>query len=157
MVFILIALGKRNAMFLFITRSTFLLEGKLNMHGKFSIIQNWSVEIMHKFEYLSKLKETPKGFCKTIQNLEKWWTYNNNSVAFQWVWEKVCHNKKVFSLATSNVLSCFVPAWSFSLCVLTEAWNYYLLVINLLRFHCCGLICRFWLTADCLSHYEVRV
>lgn len=50
----------------FITEITFLLVKKLDKHGKFSIIQNWSVEIMHKFEYLSKLKETPKAFRKII-------------------------------------------------------------------------------------------
>jgi len=46
-----------------------------------------------------------------------------------------------------------------SLCVLTEDWNYYLLVINLLRFHCCGLICRSWLTSLAVYHtrYEVHM
>jgi hypothetical protein len=63
---------KRKATSFFITKSTFLLVGKLNKHGKFSIIQNRNVEIKHKFEYLSELKETPKAFCKTVQNLETW-------------------------------------------------------------------------------------
>lgn len=73
-------------------------------------------------------------------------------MAFKQVWERLCHNKrKVFSPSTSNVLPCAVPAWRWSLCILTEARNCYLLAINLLRFHCCGLIYRFWLTSLAVS------
>lgn len=60
----MIILGKRNVIFLFITRIAFLLERKLNKHGKFSIIQNGSVNIMQKFKYLSNERKRQKFFVK---------------------------------------------------------------------------------------------
>lgn len=113
---------------------------------------------MHKFEYWSKLDETPKAFRKIMQNLEKCRAlYNSWASPQQQRRGLVIARMRFFSLGSLNVLVCFVPAWSFSLFSLTKAWNYYLLVINLLRFHCCGLTCRFWLTSLALPHIPMRL
>lgn len=110
------------------------------------IQQAWEIYDHSKLKYrncaqvwiLIKIRGNSKGLLKN----------NAKPTAFNTSWGPCFNNVKrglviarmrFFSLSTLSVLACFVPTWSFSLFVLTKAWNYYLLAIKRLRFHCCWL------------------
>ena len=131
-------------------------EMQIKNTSQFLLILFWMTAIKKTTTNAGKYVDIMEPLCTNDRNV--WYSHDGNQqefsknnakpTAFNTSWGPCFNNVKrglviarmrFFSLSTLSVLACFVPTWSFSLFVLTKAWNYYLLAIKRLRFHCCWL------------------